>query len=821
MTAAGIAWLFTLPRSLSGNAHPYLGALTVFLLPALFFLGLALIPLGIKLLSKRTGEQPEFPPARWDNPRFRSLILFIAGATVLNIIIGGTYTHKAIEHMDSVEFCGASCHIMNPEFTAYKISNHSQIPCVDCHIGEGAESYVKAKLNGAKQLLQVMTGTTPKVIETPVHNLAQGKLTCVKCHADRDFGGKRFEEIKFASDETNSATRTQLTLHIGGGGNTLGAHGAHLAKGASIEFGSNRERTKIDWVRYKSPDGRETLYQRGDKKTAPETREMDCTDCHNRAAHSFEDPVRALDKSLAMGRIDHTLPRIKEQGLAFLQAKSGNQPEALKAFYQSKYPEVAASRAESIKKASDELALIRSRNLFPEWGLDWGTHPNYKGHLGCFRCHNSELVSQDSQKKPIGNACTTCHRIEKRNEPIEGPVVVQSSSGGSSLPATFNFESAAGSVPFDHNQHVSKVKGDCTACHDKYFPMARTDIRFKGNMHRTAEASRTSCAGCHAPGGSAFGSQGSCAKCHTNLSQPVAASAVSASAPASVANSGLPGAMQFNTPLGTASFDHNEHVKLAKGDCTSCHNKLFPMAKADLQYRQGLHKTAEASRSSCAGCHVSGGSAFASANNCGRCHAGLGTPRPTPNTGISGLPDSRPIETRLGPAKFDHDRHINLLKNDCRGCHNRVFPLAKGLLNYADNLHRTAEQIRTSCGSCHRDSGTAFATKDNCLKCHTELKAQGSIAALAKPVNYPTRLGPVSFDHGKHLLAAHGECGQCHDKVFPMARQGLSGYSSDYHRAAESKGDLCASCHAPGNKAFATLNNCRKCHQGLEVSRAN
>ena len=71
------------------------------------------------------------------------------------------FTHKAIEHMDSVDFCGASCHIMKPEFTAYKIATHSQVACVDCHIGEGAESYVKAKLNGAKQLLQVIDRYRP------------------------------------------------------------------------------------------------------------------------------------------------------------------------------------------------------------------------------------------------------------------------------------------------------------------------------------------------------------------------------------------------------------------------------------------------------------------------------------------------------------------------------------------------------------------------------------------------------------------------------------------------------------------------------------
>jgi c(7)-type cytochrome triheme protein len=279
--------------------------------------------------------------------------------------------------------------------------------------------------------------------------------------------------------------------------------------------------------------------------------------------------------------------------------------------------------------------------------------------------------------------------------------------------------------------------------------------------------------------------------------------------------------MRFETSLGTATFNHAQHVNLAKGNCTSCHNNLFPMAKADLNYRAGLHKAAESARSSCAGCHFPGGSAFASEGNCQRCHTGLGTPRPTPNTGMSGLPNLRSVDTRLGPAKFDHARHIDISKGDCRSCHNKIFPLAKGLLNYADNLHRTAEQNRTSCGACHREGGTAFASKDNCLKCHTELNARGSVPALAKPIVYTSRLGPVSFNHDRHIREARGDCTRCHQKLFPMERRGLDGYSADYHRVAEANGELCAACHAPGKGAFASLDNCTKCHQGLERQSAN
>ncbi|HEU0121886.1 MAG TPA: cytochrome c3 family protein [Bryobacteraceae bacterium] len=824
VTAAGVSWLFTLPANLSGSEHPYLGLLTVMLLPLAFFLGLALIPLGIRLSGRRENAPETFPPLRWDNPQFRGLVLFLGITTAFNVMIGGHLTYTAVEYMDSVQFCGASCHIMTPEFTAYKVAAHSQVACVDCHIGEGAKSYAAAKLNGAKQLLEVLTNTYRVPVPTPVHNLAQGKLTCSKCHADRDFGSKRWEETKFASDSVNSATRTQLAVMIGGGNNPTGAHGAHMAKGARIEYWATPDRKRVERIRYVDSRGRETIFARAGSKPGGEARTMDCTDCHNRAAHSFEDPSRALDQSLAAGRIDHTLPSIKAVGLGELQKGSNDTAEALRAFYQSKHPEVAAARGAAIAKAAAELTAIRGRNVFPEWGVQWGTHPNFLSHDGCFRCHDPELVSQDAERRPVSKSCSTCHRIEKLDEPVADPVPVTSTGGDAGMPGRIPFATNAGEVAFDHAKHLTRANGDCKTCHDQYFPMERADLRYKANLHRTAEAARTSCAGCHAPGGTAFGSAGECARCHTGLSAPVRLAASTGGATSTggtAAAGGLPEQVRYSTSLGVAMFDHGKHLTHAKGDCTSCHNKLFPMAKGDLKYAAGMHKAAEAARTSCAGCHAAGGSAFASADNCQKCHTGLGTPRPTPRTGLSGLPESRAVETKLGAARFDHGKHVTISKGDCRSCHMQVFPLAKGMLGYADNLHRTAEQNRTSCGSCHVAGGTAFASKDNCLRCHTDLQAKGAIAALAKPVTYANRLGPVSFDHNQHIAKSGGKCGDCHDRLFAMQKRGLTGYSEDYHRKAEGRGELCAACHAPGKSAFGSLNNCRKCHQGLELQSAN
>ena len=59
-------------------------------------------------------------------------------ATIVNLLVVSMASYRGAAYMDSPQFCGQSCHVMHPEYTAYKISAHSHVDCVDCHIGSGA-----------------------------------------------------------------------------------------------------------------------------------------------------------------------------------------------------------------------------------------------------------------------------------------------------------------------------------------------------------------------------------------------------------------------------------------------------------------------------------------------------------------------------------------------------------------------------------------------------------------------------------------------------------------------------------------------------------
>ncbi len=82
-----------------------------------------------------------------------------------------------------------------------------------------------------------------------------------------------------------------------------------------------------------------------------------------------------------------------------------------------------------------------------------------------------------------------------------------------------------------------------------------------------------------------------------------------------------PDKLTFASKMGNVTFDHAAHVTRAKGDCKTCHDKLFPMSStAPLNFKAAMHKTAEAAHTSCGGCHNPTGPGFETKGNCAKCH---------------------------------------------------------------------------------------------------------------------------------------------------------------------------------------------------------
>lgn len=437
VTTSAVLWIYLLPTILRGEmGHPYLGILSFMALPTAFFGGLALIPIGIVLRfrnERRKGVYPaSFSPVDLRSTEMRRLLAFIGVTTFINVVIGGHLTYSAVNYMDSVTFCGLTCHtVMAPEYAAYQNSPHARVECVKCHIGPGASWFVRYKLSGVGQVFAVTFHTYSHPIPTPVRNLRPARETCEGCHWPQKFEGERLKVItKFGDDEKNSVSKTVLLLHIGGGNAGPGIHGAHLGPGVTIAYGADESRQTISWVEYNNANAhRNTLYL--SPETKPErvsragARIMDCVDCHNRPTHAFELPERALDRVLASGEISASLPFVKKKGVELLKQNYANHaeaaariPTALAEFYQQSYPGVYEKQGPDISKAAQALVAIYSRNVFPQMKVTWGTYPNNIGHTdftGCFRCHDNQHTSADGRTIP--QDCSTCHNLLAMEEP--------------------------------------------------------------------------------------------------------------------------------------------------------------------------------------------------------------------------------------------------------------------------------------------------------------------------------------------------------------------------------------------------------------------
>jgi NapC/NirT cytochrome c family, N-terminal region len=425
VTTAVLSFLFVLPVQVRGHVdNPYIGIVVFLLLPALFFGGLVLIPIGVYLGKRRMKEG--FGEGEFDRKTaLQRLAWFLGVTTFLNLLIGTQFTYRAVKHMETAQFCGQSCHSMNPEFAAYLNSPHSKVDCVECHVAPGAGGWIASKTAGIRQLIETLRNNYPRPVPGALESnrLVPASQTCEECHWPEKFGTVKLRVItKYAEDEANTRTQTVLMMMVGGS-KFAGIHGRHFGPGIHIRFaGTDAKRQTIPWVEYRDTNAG-TVRVFASQDSSPETAknlpkyDMQCVDCHNRPTHAFESASVGMDNALVLGEIPTTLPYIKKKGVELLQVnyKSNREaaeklPPALASFYQQNYPEIFPQRSQDIQQAAQALVAIYDRNVFPDLNVTWGTYPNNLGHTefpGCFRCHDGSHSTTDGQT--ITQDCNSCH----------------------------------------------------------------------------------------------------------------------------------------------------------------------------------------------------------------------------------------------------------------------------------------------------------------------------------------------------------------------------------------------------------------------------
>ena len=174
--------------------------------------------------------------------------------------------------------------------------------------------------------------------------LAPAAETCEGCHSRERFVGDRLRVItQYKDDEANSPSYTVLMMKIGGGV-TVASTARHGPGAIRYAAADKSVEDSVGGVRQHGGQCEADVFgcgrEPGDAIRSPSSI-WNVSDCHNRAAHSFEVPNRRFDRALTFSQISPTLPFAKKEGLELLKATySSNDdaaqkiPAAFTAFYQ-------------------------------------------------------------------------------------------------------------------------------------------------------------------------------------------------------------------------------------------------------------------------------------------------------------------------------------------------------------------------------------------------------------------------------------------------------------------------------------------------------
>ena len=439
MIGVGITTAFFVLSTLGLIAHaagmvknPYATIMTVLLFPAGMLFGLLLIPLAMFMGRRKMfagSLTREGFTIDLGNALHRQVIILLLVLTVVNIALFATVTYEGYHFMDTTTFCGLVCHTaMAPEYTAHERSPHANVACVECHIGPGIGGFLKAKFSGLRQLKGVLTGDYSRPVPTPVANLPPAMLTCEKCHSpEKYFGNTKKTFVKFSNENQEKPETQDILLHLGGRDpvtNSLKGIHWHAGHAVRIDYQPlNANRTKIGAVKMTWNDGTK-VFTTGGKKEDPNLpwRQMDCTDCHNRPTHIFDDLAAKVDAGIGSGKIHKEIPGIRQDSLTVLQKPYGSREAAtaeivqdLKKLQEKRNgADFAAIHDKAITDSGAFLKKAYLENIWPAMKVTWGTYKSQIGHryadagFGCFRCHDEEHATTSGAT--ISQDCGLCHK---------------------------------------------------------------------------------------------------------------------------------------------------------------------------------------------------------------------------------------------------------------------------------------------------------------------------------------------------------------------------------------------------------------------------
>ena len=393
---------------------PYAGLFGFMVVPAFFALGLILIPVGMWVEARR--RRAGHPAWRWPAidlgaRRTRAIVGAVALLTIVNLAIVTVASVGAIHYSESNAFCGQVCHVpMEPEFTAHRLSPHSRIKCVDCHVTPTAAGFVTTKMNGTRQLYELVTNTYNRPIPSPRDRIPVPAATCEHCHApiEPEREVKRvFREHK--DNERSSEILSTLMMFSGK------SHW-HARPDVVVEYvATDKTLRTIPYVKV-TQGGTATEYF-AENVTAPPAgqplRRMDCLDCHNRPSHTLASTAaQVVDRAIARGEISASVPFVRSQMVDALSEEHPAGTDASQAVV-DRLTKVFGTATPEARQAVQAAQRLYRENVFPRMKITWGTYTNQLFHVddtGCFRCHDDTHTMKGNPEKKVRQDCELCHK---------------------------------------------------------------------------------------------------------------------------------------------------------------------------------------------------------------------------------------------------------------------------------------------------------------------------------------------------------------------------------------------------------------------------
>lgn len=470
--------------------------------------------------------------------------LFLVAGFGAVAAVGGVV---AVQWTETPDFCGR-CHTMGPEMKAYAISPHREVSCTECHVEPGVEGWIKAKLNGTRQLIEVIAGSFPRPIPPPGQgDTRPTNATCQRCHDVKPLvagGGpvKLVLRARYAQDEANTRDSVALVVRPAGFGTSTATRGPHWHVLSDVEYSStDPEAQTIDLVQVTEADGSVSQYiamgQVGaatdvkpdiDRIRATETTvRMDCVTCHNRVGHGVPTVDQEVDSALEQGLIDPTLPYVKQQAVADLSKDYDSSAAAeaaigrLKDFYAARYPLVARNQASSVDAAVTHLWAIYQLVATPDMKVNAATYANNLGHTtypGCFRCHDGghyKVVNGVLTGEAIPSNCATCHTFPQIGPNTSAILIGQRPQTHLDKLWVFNHKGSVASLdPSSTSCAACHTKTYCENCHATQAVRVPHDEMVFNHVAVIRQVGVGACAFCH--------QQSYCAQCHADQVLPSA-----------------------------------------------------------------------------------------------------------------------------------------------------------------------------------------------------------------------------------------------------------------------------------------------------------